>query len=275
MPLMVAPMTARMRGRVARRRATGRAAARAAPPGRPTARRRTGCAARSSGRASGCPASSRSRPVTSSSSRTEREYSASIIAPDRGRLRRRRRGPRTAGTCRDPPSPATAPRCRGPRRRTASAGTGPRGAPRPRARRAPVNGLERRAQAVPAGQVRACLGPGEHPRDRPQGRDAVVRRRRWSRDRSRPRPAAAEGRDPRPSPAIRSIGVAARKNAANPGRSTQRPVGRPRDRGQLGHRRASRAPRPRPSLARAPGVEASSVAAVTCSRCRWAIVASA
>ena len=96
--------------------------------------------------------------------------------------------------------------------------------------------LERRPEAVPAGQVRPRLRPREHPRDRAQ------RRRRPSTvaavGAARPAPPGrADGRDPSPRPAMRSIGVAARKNAGERRPLDQRPVGRARDRGQLGHRR--------------------------------------
>ena len=82
------------------------------------------------------------------------------------------------------------------------------------------------------------------------------------------------GREPSPRPAIRSIGVAARKKAAKPGCSTSA-------RYAVREIAASSVivevpPAAAPATSRScSGVEASSAAAVTCSRWRWAIVRSA
>ena len=126
-------------------------------------------------------------------------------------------GRRSGGRSRGPPWPATARRCRGRTRRTASGGTGPRGAPGPRGRprrrppRGPCRGRTSRAGWRAPATTR-----------RPTGSRAARRcPGRWGRS---PPPRAAgreDGRDPSPRPGIRSIGVAAPKNAANPGCSSR------------------------------------------------------
>ena len=89
-----------------------------------------------------------------------------------------------------------------------------------------------------------------------------------------PAPGRAVGRDPSPSPAIRSMGVVARKNAANAGRSIS-------ERYAVFEIAVSSVIVERPAAAASAvarscaGVDASSAADVTCSRWRWAIVASA
>ena len=228
MPLIVAPMTVRSARLVGRREVGRRGAARAAPPGRPTARRRRGCGARSSGRASGgrrAAGPGRSPGAAGGSSgRTPPRSCPGSPAPPRPP-----RGPRSGGTCRGRPWRATAPRCRGPRRRTASAGTGRRAGRGPRGRpRSATASSAVPSPYQPGRLARACDHANTH---------GIARRRHAStsgalRAAARRPPATrppAPGRPrprPEPEPGIRSIGVAAPKNAANPGCSTRDAVGR-------------------------------------------------
>ena len=178
----------------------------------------------------GWSARSWSRPVTSASSRIERACSASIIARiavasgPGARSANRRNVPMSAFASESSALSSTDLK-NGQLRYTSTSWSMISRPPRA------VDRLEGRAQAVPAGQVGARLRPREHPGDRPERGELLARRRSPP-----PSPLGRDdGRDPRPRPAIRSIGVAARKKAGKRRQLDERPVGRARDRRQLGH----------------------------------------